>query len=158
MVKVLFVCLGNICRSPVAEAIFNNQIKESQLEQQFWADSAGTASYHIGESPDNRSVSNALNNNIEVQHRARQFTSHDFDLFDYILAMDRNNLRHVKDMAEECNNSHHGIFLFRSFQETGNELDVPDPYFGGNQGFQQVFDILQDSNQQFIKYLLDNHK
>ena len=157
MVKVLFVCLGNICRSPVAEAIFNKRIREAQLVHRFLADSAGTSAYHLGDPPDQRSVNNALSNGVKINHRARQIISKDFYEFDYILAMDQDNLQHIELMAQNQGVSHSGIFLIRSFQSNGQELEVPDPYFGGKHGFQKVFDVLDDCNQKFIEYLVKAH-
>ncbi len=157
MIKVLFVCLGNICRSPVAEAIFNKRIKEAKLEDQFSADSAGTSAYHLGDPPDLRSVGNALVNGVNINHSARQFTELDFSEFDYILAMDQDNLMQIESMAQIHGVSHNGIFLIRSFQYNGQDLEVPDPYFGGESGFQKVFDVLNDCNQELIEYLRETH-
>ncbi len=157
MVKVLFVCLGNICRSPVAEAIFNKGIREARLVHRFLADSAGTSAYHLGDPPDQRSVNNALSNGVKINHRARQIISKDFYEFDYILAMDQDNLQHIELMAQNQGVSHRGIFLIRSFQSNGQALEVPDPYFGGKHGFQKVFDVLDDCNQKFIEYLVKAH-
>ena len=157
MIKVLFVCLGNICRSPLAEAIFNKRIKEAQLERRFLADSAGTSAYHIGDPPDQRSVINALENGVKVKHSARQFTKADFYEFDYILAMDQGNLKHIESMVRIHRVSHNGIFLIRSFQSNGQDLEVPDPYYDGKHGFQLVFEILEDCNQRFIKFLVETH-
>jgi len=157
MVKVLFVCLGNICRSPVAEAIFNKRIREARLVHRFLADSAGTSAYHLGDPPDQRSVNNALSNGVKINHRARQIISKDFYEFDYILAMDQDNLQHIELMVQNQGVSHRGIFLIRSFQSNGQALEVPDPYFGGKHGFQKVFDVLDDCNQKFIEYLVKAH-
>ena len=157
MIKVLFVCLGNICRSPVAEAIFNKRIKEAKLEDQFSADSAGTSAYHLGDPPDQRSVSNALVNGVNINHSARQFTELDFSEFDYILAMDQDNLMQIESMAQIHGVSHNGLFLIRAFQSNGQDLEVPDPYFGGESGFQTVFNVLNECNQELIEYLRETH-
>lgn len=93
MKRILFVCLGNICRSPLAEAVFNHRIKERQLEKRFQADSCGTANYHVGDTPDPRTVKNALANGVVIDHRGRQFSSEDFNEFDLILPMDKSNLK-----------------------------------------------------------------
>jgi protein-tyrosine phosphatase len=153
MIKVLFVCLGNICRSPVAEAIFKKRTIDAGLHHLFYADSAGTSDYHIGEPPDFRSATNAKQNGVLVEHHARQFTEEDFHEFHYILAMDQENLHHIQNMAHLGGIQHEGIFLFRSFQENREHLGVPDPYFGGPYGFQKVFDILDNCNSNFIEYL-----
>jgi len=158
MIKVLFVCLGNICRSPVAEAIFNKRVREAGLMHRFVADSAGTSAYHLGDPPDQRSVNNAVNNGVKINHRARQIISKDFYEFDYILAMDQDNLQHIELMAQIQGVSHNGIFLIRSFQSNGQDREVPDPYYGGKHGFQKVFDVLDDCNQRFIKYLAETHQ
>ena len=153
MIKVLFVCLGNICRSPVAEAVFKKRIIEHGLEHMFEADSAGTSAYHLGEPPDRRSVLNANLNGVTVSHLARQFVKDDFEQFQYILAMDYQNLSNIEAMAKAENIQHPGVFLLRSFQPDPDWNEVPDPYFGGEPGFQNVFNIIDDSTINFIKYL-----
>tara|TARA_B100000989_G_C19487974_1_gene448391 strand:- start:346 stop:813 length:468 start_codon:yes stop_codon:yes gene_type:complete len=154
MIKILFVCLGNICRSPLAEAIFNQKIAEKGLNHAFKADSAGTGHWHIGENPDPRTIAIARKNNVPIQHTGRQFSSDD-SAFDYILAMDGNNLTNILSLMET---PHEGLFLMRYFDHEQKEADVPDPYYGGDDGFQKVYDILDRSCERFIEFLVDKHK
>lgn len=144
--KVLFVCLGNICRSPLAEAIFNEQCQEKQLDH--FADSAGTGAYHIGKNPDTRSIETALKNGIPINHKARKFVSEDFERFDYIFAMDQQNFI---DMKSQSKGSVDHLFLMREFDEMSKgDLNVPDPYYGGIEGFDLIYDILNRSISNFI--------
>jgi protein-tyrosine phosphatase len=154
-IKVLFVCLGNICRSPLAEAIFKDKVAKRGLSGIIEADSCGTSNYHIGSAPDNRTLHNALKNGISIHHKARQLSEVDLKRFDFILAMDRSNHRNILSCngADEHTSK---ILLMRSFDpEPGDE--VPDPYFGGEQGFQEVFEILDRSTEAFINFL-ENEK
>ena len=147
MKKVLFVCLGNICRSPLAEAVFNHKCRNNNLE----ADSAGTGAYHIGADPDPRSVSVATKNGIPIDHKARQFQNKDFDEFDFVIAMDQQNKLDMIDVASEAPDN---LFLMRDFDESAaGDLDVPDPYYGGNQGFDVVFEMVSRSIDNLIKFI-----
>ena len=150
--KVLFVCLGNICRSPLAEADFNNKIEEKGLASTFFVDSCGTRDYHIGEQPDPRTIRNAQKNGIKINHCCRQLTVEDLSSFDYILAMDRSNLRNI--ISLDANSIFRNkIFLMRDFDPLGKGEEVPDPYFGGEEGFQHVFEILDRTMENFIDHL-----
>ncbi len=152
MTRVLFVCLGNICRSPLAEAIFNHQIREKGLEMTFEADSCGTANYHIGMSPDPRTIRNAYKNKIIISHLGRQFHPDDFEKFDLILAMDVSNRSHLLRMRNA--DLYTGkIKLMRSFDSKDKGADVPDPYHGDESDFQAVFEILNRSVQELIHVL-----
>ena len=149
MSKVLFVCLGNICRSPLAEGLANHLIScYDDVAVEF--DSCGTAAYHIGEQPDNRTVANAKQNGVILNHQARQFERHDFEEFDYILVMDESNKENVLrlDVAGQYADK---VQLMRNYDPEGHGKDVPDPYYGGEQGFQNVFEILHRSVDNFIK-------
>lgn len=154
-VKVLFVCLGNICRSPLAEGVFRHQIKERGIEDSFLVDSCGTAAYHIGELPDERSVANAKQNGVDYTHRARQFKAKDFVDFDVILPMDepnRSDMMRIKPHEGKA-----AVFKMRHFDLLNLDADVPDPYYGGPQGFQEVFDIVDRSCSELIDYLIETY-
>ena len=139
MKKVLFVCLGNICRSPLAAALFRKHIKESGLLGEFSCDSCGTAAYHIGAPPDSRSVENALKNGLDYTHKGRQLKAQDYQKFDYIIAMDDSNLEDIQSLNSV---GHKNIYKLRDFDSIRIGADVADPYFGGEQGFQDVYDII----------------
>ncbi len=147
--KILFVCLGNICRSPAAEGVMKNLVKGLSIEIQ----SAGTAGYHIGDLPDSRMRSHARKRGYELVSRAQQFDpSIHFEQFDLIVAMDRNNLSDLKSMDRE-NKYHHKLSLMTDYSQTMDVNEVPDPYYGGPAGFEHVLDILEDSCTGLLKKL-----
>jgi protein-tyrosine phosphatase len=153
-VKILMVCLGNICRSPVAEGILRAKAKEKKLA--IVTDSAGTSDYHLGESPDERSSANAKINGIDISDlRARQFEIKDLDLFDRIYVMDANNLKDVKSMAKNHPMLHKVKMILEEIAP-GKSMPVPDPYFGGEEGFQLVFDLLNNACDKIIADLETN--
>lgn len=150
--KILFVCLGNICRSPLAEAIFKNKLKQRGIEDQFEVDSCGTANYHIGDSPDSRTIANAHRQGIAIDHIGRQLQPEDLDYYDLILAMDKSNLTNIfrlQNKEEQIGK----ITLMREFDPLQNGEEVPDPYYGGEKGFQTVFEILDRSTESLIDKL-----
>lgn len=152
MTRILFVCLGNICRSPLAEAIFKAKIIEKGLASNFEADSCGTAGYHIGVPPDPRTLSNALKNNVIIRHVGRQFHSEDFEKFDLILPMDYSNHSNLLRLREGKAHAHR-IKLMRTFDPLDKGADVPDPYHGTEKDFQEVFEILNRSVENLIQTL-----
>lgn len=146
MVKVLFVCLGNICRSPTADGVFRKLIADAGLDDQVQVDSAGTAGWHIGRAPDARTVAAAKNRGYDLSElRARQVSKMDFFEYDYILAMDNANLGDLKSLKPANYTGHLGLFL--AFSEQDKYREVPDPYHGGSEGFELVLDLVEDAAQ-----------
>jgi low molecular weight protein-tyrosine phosphatase len=150
MKKVLFVCLGNICRSPLAAALFNKHVADLGLQDKYQADSCGTADYHIGQPPDNRSRANALENGLAYSHAARQISQEDFSKFDLIIPMDASNKANLESIDPGGKSI---IQLMRNYDIGFEGTDVPDPYFGGDQGFQEVYDILDRSTKALLHHL-----
>lgn len=149
--RVLFVCLGNICRSPAAEGVFQRLLDEAGLSDAFTVDSAGTGAWHEGELPDRRMRRAAAQRGIALTSIARQVTERDFDHFDHVLAMDGANLRDLRAMAPSA---HHGkIRLFRDLDPDGRGADVPDPYYGGPAGFDEVLDIVTRTGRAWLAEL-----
>ncbi len=150
--KVLFVCLGNICRSPTAEGVFRHLAQEAGLEEQFVIDSAGTSHWHIGEAPDMRTMEEAALRGIDIsKQRSRQVQAKDFTAFDHILGMDPSN---VEDMLQICpKNQRHKVQLFTKFAPELGVKGVPDPYYGGPKGFSRVFDIVEAASRGFLESL-----
>lgn len=147
MIKVLFVCMGNICRSPTADGVFKHIVEQAGLSDQIYIDSAGTHSYHIGSQPDSRSQAAALKRGIDLSSlRARQVNREDFAKFDYVLAMDRENYRDLQSLCspEQAKKLH----LFLEFAPELETREVPDPYFGrGQDGFEHVLNLIEAASQ-----------
>jgi protein-tyrosine phosphatase len=152
-VRVLFVCLGNICRSPTAEALMRAKVRDAGLQRQIDIDSAGTGSWHVGEPPDPRAVRAARARGVELESYARQVGREDFEEFDLILAMDYDNLSVLERLAPEGRTSAE-LRLLREFEPPNHrsdsdgsgrraEMDVPDPYYGGGEGFDRVVELLE---------------
>ena len=156
MVKVLFVCMGNICRSPTAEGVFRHKVENAGLENQIEIDSAGTHAYHVGEPPDGRAQKAALNRGFDLSsQRARRVNSNDFEEFDYVIAMDSDNedgLQSICPVGLEDR-----IHLFLNFASNANTTEVPDPYYGGGNGFNIVLDLVEDAADGLIAHLQKNH-
>lgn len=156
MVKVLFVCLGNICRSPTAEGVFRKHVNEAGLSESILIDSAGTHAYHVGEPPDRRAQETAARRGVDLSGlRGRRATSADLDDFDYVLAMDRENLHNLLAIAEE----HHRqrIQLFLEFAEELEDKEVPDPYYGGPSGFDRVMDMIEEASAGLLADIRKRH-
>ena len=154
MRRVLFVCLGNICRSPTAEGMLRHLLAREAPELQVEVDSAGTAGYHIGEPPDSRSQRAALSRGIDLSAlRARQVAPHDFARFDLILAMDRDNLRALQAMRPEGAPAR--VRLFLEYAPHLGRLEVPDPYYGEASGFEEVLELAAAGSRGLIAALQD---
>lgn len=153
-VRVLFVCLGNICRSPLGAAILRKKIAEQGMESWVEVDSCGTSNYHIGDNADPRTIANAKKHGVSVDHCARQLTSADIDGFDFIFAMDKNNYQNILRLTNG-HNVRDKIKMIRDFDPVSNGSEVPDPYHGGEKEFQEVFDILDRSTSTFVEYMKD---
>ncbi len=159
MPSVLFVCLGNICRSPVAEGVFRELVAEQGLAQQFSCDSAGTSSYHLGDLPDRRSRENALEHGLTLTHRARRMTGEDLAMFDYFVAMDQANYEAVMKISQRSVGLVHNdnVFLLREFDPAINDQpNVPDPYYEGPEVFEEVYEIAHRCCQKLLAYLVND--
>lgn len=155
-IGVLFVCMGNICRSPTADAVFNHHARLAGLEHLIHIDSAGTHAYHIGEPPDRRSQQTALKRGYNMQGlRARKVVQEDFLRFQYILAMDHHNLEELQQNCPPQYANRLGLFLQYSDHWKAHQ-EVPDPYYGGNRGFERVLDLVEDASQGLLRHILSN--
>jgi protein-tyrosine phosphatase len=152
-IEVCFVCLGNICRSPLAQGVFESLVEKEGLQDSIIISSAGTGNWHVGNSPDSRMQQTAKKNGIQLTSRARQFQASDFKNMDMVLAMDHSNMDFLKQMrpAGELKDK---LFLFRSFDpENNGDLEVPDPYYGGEKGFELVYQMVERSCPKILEYL-----
>ncbi|MFT4978263.1 MAG: protein-tyrosine phosphatase [Myxococcota bacterium] len=155
MLRVCFVCLGNICRSPTAEGVMRQLLRDADLNDQIKLDSAGTSAYHVGDPPDARSTAAAARRGITLSGASRQVVAEDFDRFDYIIAMDGDNLRALGRLARSRADRER-IHLMRDFDPTSPpNAAVPDPYYGGENGFDVVLDICTASCQGLLSHLQD---
>jgi protein-tyrosine phosphatase len=154
---VLFVCLGNICRSPLAEGVFRHHVEEAGLKDFFDIDSAGTSSYHAGDSPDPRTTTVARARGIDLRGESRQITTRDLDRFDYVIVMDDENRAAVKRLARE-KSPKAVVHMLREFDpEAHGDLDVPDPYYGGERGFESVHDMVDRATRTLLEHLRTRH-
>ena len=156
-VRVLFVCMGNICRSPTAEGVFRKLLEESVPEFDIEVDSAGTHAYHIGEPPDARSQAAALKRGVDISGlRGRQATFQDFHEFDYVIAMDSDNLRRLQAIRPK--QARGQLRLLLEYAPEAGALDVPDPYYGGAGGFERVLDLVEQGGRGLLEDIRKHHK
>lgn len=156
MVKVLMVCMGNICRSPMAHGYFEHLVREAGLEQHVRVDSAGTHAYHIGNPPDSRAQQTARRRGIDLsRQRARKALREDFHEFDYVLAMDRDNYALLARLCPE--GQEHKLRMFLEFAPQLGEREVPDPYYGGAEGFERVFDLVEAAARGLLEEIRSRH-
>ncbi|MCU7905422.1 MAG: low molecular weight phosphotyrosine protein phosphatase [Candidatus Thiodiazotropha sp. (ex Epidulcina cf. delphinae)] len=155
-IKVLFVCMGNICRSPTAQGVFRAMVDREGLGDRIATDSAGTIDYHVGGKPDRRARETALKRGVDLNDlRARQVIVEDFDLFDYVIAMDRSNYH---DLLELCPpGREERLYLFLDFAPHLPAREVPDPYYGGAGGFDRVFDLVEAASKGLLQRIREDH-
>jgi protein-tyrosine phosphatase len=158
MLQILFVCLGNICRSPIAEGVFQDMIEHQNITHRIACDSAGTAGYHVGELPNKRMRTTAQRHGITLTHKARQITREDLHAFDFIIAMDTSNKRNIEQLAKQENEPCRAqIVMMRDFDTTEvGQQNVPDPYYGGADGFEDVYQIVKRCSEGFLQYLQEH--
>ena len=150
--RILFVCMGNICRSPVAEGVFNHLAAQAGRAGEFEVDSAGTGDWHAGELPDPRSRAVAHQHGLTLTHRARQIERADFNRFDLIIAMDRDNVADLLSFSTLTPDQRAKIKLLREFDpKADGYLDVPDPYYGGPEGFERMYEMIERSACELLK-------
>ena len=155
LVKVLFVCLGNICRSPTAEGVFRKLVREAGLSDEIKIDSAGTGAWHINQPPDQRSQDAALKRGIDLSaQRARKISIDDFNDFDYLVAMDISNISNLKKICPPDLVSR--ILLFLEFAPKLQRQEVPDPYQGGDEGFELVLNLIEVASQGLLYHIINN--
>jgi protein-tyrosine phosphatase len=151
--EISFVCLGNICRSPLAQAIFQDLVNREKLDQKIFISSAGTGNWHIGNLPDERMRQTAQSKGIKLESRAQQFQSKDFNRFNLILAMDHSNLIRLSEIAPSPLPPNK-LMLFRSFDpESNDDQNVPDPYYGGAKGFEEVYSMVKRTCPPLLDYI-----
>lgn len=157
-IRVQFVCLGNICRSPLAEAVFQEHVKAAGLAEHFEIASSGTGDWHVGDTADRRMQSTAEEHGTSLDdHRARQFSADDLETYDHIFVMDKDNLHDVLYLDE--NDRHNGkVRLFREFDPEPGDFQVPDPYYGGADGFGNVYQIVRRTAEQLLDRLIDEYE
>lgn len=152
MIRILFLCMGNICRSPAAHCVFQQMVDTAGLSDQFEIESAGTIGFHIGEPPDRRMQAALRSRGVPIIGKARALRAEDLDYYDHILAMDSENFRHVRQLDPEGRYTNK-LELFCKYCTEHTETEVPDPYYGGDRGFDHVIDLIQDGCAGLLKRL-----
>jgi len=155
MTRLLFVCMGNICRSPAAENVMRHLAESEGLSDRLEIDSAGTIGLHTGHPPDERMTEAARQRGIPMKRQARQITVEDLDAFDHILVMDRDNLDDVEMLAVDANGHKATISMFCDYCTGYTDIEVPDPYYGGPDGFEKVLDLIEDGCREIARRVRD---
>ena len=154
MKKILFLCMGNICRSPASHCVFQHLVDQAGLSDQFEIESAGTIGFHVGSPPDSRMQHSMRTRNIPIIGRSRQLKASDLAYYDLILAMDNENLADARAL-DPTGELHHKVQLFCDYCTVHHETEVPDPYYGGDHGFEHVLDLIEDGCANLLKQLHD---
>ncbi|HEC05695.1 MAG TPA: low molecular weight phosphotyrosine protein phosphatase [Thiolapillus brandeum] len=155
-VSVLFVCMGNICRSPTAHGVFRKIVRDEGLDSLIEIDSAGTHAYHVGSPPDSRAQATALSRNLDLSDlRGRQVETEDFQRFDYVLAMDKENMDILNQLCPA--GAEEKLRLFMDYAPDYGIPEVPDPYYGGDRGFEQVFDMIEEASRGLLEDIRQRH-
>jgi protein-tyrosine phosphatase len=155
MVRVLFVCMGNICRSPLAQGVFENLVRREGLEGEIFVDSAGTLSYHVGRAPDPRAQESARRRGLDLDsQRARRIQPEDCEEFDYVLTMDEENYQAVEAL---CRGGGAEVRPFLDFAAARVGTEVPDPFYGGPEGFEHVVDLVEEASEGLLEEIKKKH-
>ncbi|MEX0604183.1 MAG: low molecular weight protein-tyrosine-phosphatase [Marinobacter sp.] len=155
-VKVLFVCMGNICRSPTAEGVFRKLVVDSGLGERIQIDSCGTGDWHVGKAPDSRAIAASWSRSIDIKGlKARQVIAEDLSTFDYVLAMDYNNLAHLRAIQNQTGGVEPELFL--AYARNVIEEEVPDPYYGGDDGFEHVLNLIEAASEGLLAAIRGKH-
>lgn len=155
-VRVLFVCMGNICRSPTAEGVFSKLVQDAALESHIEVDSAGTGGWHAGEPPDRRAQAEGKRRGVNLAHlKARQVRKSDFEAFNFVIAMDRQNMRELNALCPP--DYRERVRLFLDFAPHREEREVPDPYYGGQDGFVYVYDLVEEASRGLLAHIQQEH-
>jgi protein-tyrosine phosphatase len=155
MVRVLFICMGNVCRSPLAQGVFEDLVRREGLKDEIFVDSAGTGCWHVGSPPDERAQRSASLRDLDLStQRARQVTRDDCHSFDYILTMDEANYRAVAGL---CRGGSAQVRPFLDYASGRTETEVPDPFYGGPEGFEHVLDLVEEASEGFLQYIRKQH-